>query len=292
MRTFSTAVTAAAFCTILAATPAVFVATPVLSAQAPEPPPIPYVASVKVNASGSGSSFTRRLPGGTFVVSNMRLHDLIAFAHGLQPFQVEGGPDWIRSVRFDITIKTEMNVGPVAIGPTQIGLQLGRAVLAERFAFLAHRETRERPVFALIRARPDGAPGPRLRQSKTDCAALARDAGASGAPWPPRSAEGRILCGLQTQGDTLTAGGYPMSEFQRFLTGQTQRTVIDRTGLSGSWDFELTFAPPELAADAAAERNIPSLFTALQEQLGLKLDATRGPAEVLVVDRVERPTPD
>src|SRR5688572_23071988 len=246
---------------------AVIFLTAVLSAQSPEPPPIPYVASVKVNASGSGSSFTRRLPGGTFLASNMRLHDMIAFAYGLQPFQVEGGPDWIRDVRFDVTIKVEENVAPVAIGPTQVGLQLSRAVLAERFSFRAHRETRERPVFALVRARNDGALGPRLRQSKTDCAALARDAGASGAPWPPRSAEGRILCGLQTQGDTLTAGGYPMSEFQRYLTGQTQRTVIDRTGLAGGWDFELTFASPDVVADAA-ERNIPSLFTALQEQLG------------------------
>ena len=143
-------------------------ATAVLSAQTPESPPIPYVASVKVNASGSPSSFTRRLPGGTFLASNMTAHDMIAFAHGLQPFQVEGGPDWIRMVRFDITIRAETNVGPVAIGPTQIGLQ--RAVLAERFAFQAHRETRERPVFALVRARTDGAPGPRIRQSKTDCA--------------------------------------------------------------------------------------------------------------------------
>ena len=157
-----------------AATAAVLVACVVLGAQSPEPPPIPYVASVKVNASGSGESFTRRLPGGTFLVSNMRLHDLIAFTHSLQPFQVEGGPDWIRQLRFDITIKTEENVGPVAIGPTQIGLQLGRAVLAERFAFRAHRETRERPVFALVRAREGGALGPRLRQSQTDCAVLAR----------------------------------------------------------------------------------------------------------------------
>lgn len=274
MRTFATVLAAAA----------------VLSAQTPEPPPIPYVASVKVNNSGPGSSFTRRLPGGTFIASNMTPHDMVAMAHGLQPFQIEGGPEWIREVRFDITIKVEQNVGPVAIGPTQIGLELGRAVLAERFSFRAHRETRERPVFALVRVRQDGALGPRIRRSPTDCAALARDAGASGAPWPPRSGDGRILCGLQTGGTTLTAGGYPMSEFQSFLTRQTQRVVIDRTGLTGAWDFDLTFAPPEVAADA--NRDLPSLFTALQEQLGLKLDATRGPAEVLVVDRIERPTPD
>jgi len=261
-----------------------------LSGQAPESAPIPYVATVKVNTSGSGASFTRRLPGGTFLASNMLLRDLIAFAHGLQPFQIEGAPDWIGTVRFDVTLKAETNVAPVAIGPTQIGLQLARAVLAERFAFQAHRETRERPVFALVRVRPDGPLGPRLRQSGTDCAALARQAGESGAPWPPRSAGGRILCGLQTQGATVTAGGYPMAEFRRFLTGQTQRVVIDRTGLAGTWDFELTFAPPDVAA--AVSTDDPSLFTALQEQLGLRLDATRGPADVLVVDRIERPTPD
>ena len=258
--------------------------------QAQEPALISYVASVKVNTSGSGESFTRRLPGGTYLASNMRLRDFIAFAHGLQPFQIEGAPGWIGSVRFDVTMKAEANVGPVAIGPTQIGLQLARAVLAERFAFQAHRETRERPVFALVRARQDGSLGPRLRRSATDCAALASEAGKSGAPWPPRSADGRILCGLQTQGGTLSAGGYPMAEFQRFLTGQTQRVVIDRTGLAGAWDFELTFTSPDVAA--AVSTDAPSLFTALQEQLGLRLDATRGAAEVLIVDRIERPTPD
>ena len=272
----------------LACTLAMSFVTAVLGAQAQEPPPMPYVASVKVNVSGSDSSFTRRLPGGTFLASNMTLHDMIAFAHGIETFQLEGGPEWIRGTRFDITIKTETNVAPVAIGPTQIGLQLARAVLAERFSFRAHRETRERPLFALVRVRQDGAPGPRLRRSDTDCTALAREAGTTGAAWPPRSADGRILCGLQTQGTTLTAGGYPMSEFQRFLTRQTQRPVIDRTGLPGGWDFELTFAPPEVASTG----DVPTLFTALQEQLGLKLEATRGPAEVLVIDRVERPTPD
>ena len=262
----------------------------VVSGQTPEPPLPPYVASVKLNTSGSGTSFTRRLPGGTFLASNMAVRDFIAFAHGLQPFQVEGVPDWAASARFDITMKAEQNVGPVAIGPTQIGLQLARAVLAERFAFRARRETRERPVFALVRARPDGSLGPRLRKSATDCVALAAEAGKTNAPWPPRSAEGRLLCGLNTVGSPMTAGGYPMAEFARWLTGQTQRAVLDRTGLAGGWDFELTFAPADVAASAAPDT--PSLFTALQEQLGLKLEATRAPAEVLVVDRIERPTPD
>jgi uncharacterized protein (TIGR03435 family) len=264
----------------------------VVAAQAPDPAPLPaYVAAVKQNTSGSGTSFTRRLAGGTFLASNIALRDFIAFAHSVQPFQVEGAPDWTAGVRYDITMKAEEHVGPVAIGPTQIGLALGRAVLAERFAFRARRETRERSVFALVRARPNGPLGPRLRQSATDCAALAREAGTSGAPWPPRSADGRIRCGIQQQGSTLVAGGYPMAEFQRYLTNQAQRVVIDRTGLSGVWDFELTFTPLDVAA-AAADVDTPTLFTALQEQLGLRMEATRGPSEVLVVERIERPTPD
>ena len=142
----------------LAASAAAFLSVgALLSGQTPDSAPIPYVASVKVNASGSDSSFTRRLPGGTFLASNILLRDLIAFAHGLQPFQIEGAPDWIGTVRVDVTIKAETNVAPVAIGPTQIGLQLTRAVLAERFSFRAHRETRERPR---VRARPRAAGRP------------------------------------------------------------------------------------------------------------------------------------
>jgi bla regulator protein blaR1 len=262
----------------------------VVSGQTPEPPLPPYVASVKPNTSASGTSFTRRLPGSTFLASNIAVRDLVAFAHGLQPFQVEGLPDWTGNARFDITMKAEENVGPVAIGPTQIGLRLARAVLADRFAFQGRREARERPVFALVRARPDGPLGPRLRKSPTDCAVLAAEAGRTGAPWPPRGVDGRLLCGINTQGSTLTAGGYPMAEFQKYLTGQTQRVVIDRTGLPGAWDFELTFAPADVAASTTTDT--PSIFTALQEQLGLKLEATRAPVELLVVDRIERPTPD
>ena len=83
-----------------------------------------------------------------------------------------------------------------------------------------------------------------------------------------------------------------MSEFQRYLTGQTQRAVIDRTGLAGAWDFELTFAPPDVAADASADRNMPTLFTALQEQLGLRLEAATRTTDVLVIDRAEPPSAD
>ncbi len=146
LRVLAAVLLAATASSTLAETPAVLSVTSVVSAQTPEPPLLPYVASVKVNVSGDEASFTRRLPGGTFLASNMTLRNVIAFAHGVQPFQIEGGPDWMSDVRFDITIKAEANVGPTAIGPTQIGLQLARAVLVERFSFKAHRETRERSV--------------------------------------------------------------------------------------------------------------------------------------------------
>ena len=83
-----------------------------------------------------------------------------------------------------------------------------------------------------------------------------------------------------------------MAEFQKFLTRQARTVVVDRTGLEGAWDFELTFAPPQVDVDARGDGDVPSLFTALQEQLGLKLESTRGPVEALVIERVERPTED
>ena len=91
------------------------------------------------------------------------------------------------------------------------------------------------------------------------------------------------------------AGGYPLSQLTRYLAPQVQRVVIDRTGLTGDWDFDLKFTPPSAAASAdapASDPDSPSIFTALQEQLGLKLEPARGPVDVLVIDGVERPNPD
>jgi uncharacterized protein (TIGR03435 family) len=112
-------------------------------------------------------------------------------------------------------------------------------------------------------------------------------------------ASGAPLCGIrEAQGGRLRAGGTPMSLFVTLLAARLGRAVVDRTGLNGDWDFDLTYSDLQQGALPAAanaqpvDPNAPSLFTALQEQLGLKLDATRAPVELVVIDRLERPTAD
>jgi uncharacterized protein (TIGR03435 family) len=163
-----------------------------------------------------------------------------------------------------------------------------------------HTEMRELPVYALMLARPDGKVGPQLTTSTTDCTALLK-ASAGRRGLPPLAPGGRMQCGLMIGPQRINAGGIGLDELASALVGLVERTVVDRTGLTGKYDVQLTFqgetligpggaliSPPQ---DAAAQ-NLPSLFTAMQEQLGLKLEATRGPVEVLVIDSVERPTPD
>ena len=164
-----------------------------------------------------------------------------------------------------------------------------RSLLEDRFRLSAHRETRDLPIYALVLVRADGRLGPRLRQTTSDyCAKRLEAAGKAGdTPIPT----GSPVCGMRPggSGNELTAGALPMNEFARFLALNTGRIVVDRTGLTGVWDFDLKYSPPN-APNSDTDR--PSIFTALQEQLGLRLDATTGPVEVLVIDRVEPLIPD
>ena len=163
-----------------------------------------------------------------------------------------------------------------------------RSLLEDRFRLSAHRETRDLPIYALVLARADGRPGPRFRQTTSDyCKKRFEAAGQAGdTPVPP----GGPVCGMRPQGsDELAAVALPMNEFARFLNVVSGRTVVDRTGLTGVWDFDLKYSLPN-APNPDPDR--PSIFTALQEQLGLRLDATTGPVEVLVIDRVEGLIPD
>jgi uncharacterized protein (TIGR03435 family) len=251
------------------------------------------VASVKPNASGPGESYIRRQPGGGFQVRNMTLRDLVTFAYQVQGFQLVGGPDWIRDDRFDITAKAGRDLPPTGFGGTAPEMLMLRALLEERFRLAVHRETREMPIYALVLARPDGQPGPQLRRSQTDCAALMKAASAPGAAPPPQRDDGRPLCGLTGRSGLIMGGGYPISELPRFFSAQVQRVVVDKTGLTGAWDFDLKFTPQQVAAGVDAQVDgAASLFTALQEQLGLKLEPAEGPVDVLVIDRVQPPTPD
>ena len=148
---------------------------------------------------------------------------------------------------------------------------------------VAHWEMREMPVYSLVVATP-GKLGPKLKPHAGDC-----DRAREGGPPPPGAPP--MNCGTRTN-MTPTAGkvsgsGITMQTFARNLAGGTGRNIVDKTGLAGSYDLELEFTP-----DQSPDTTGPSLFTAMQEQLGLKLDSQRAPVEVLVIDRLERPTPD
>jgi uncharacterized protein (TIGR03435 family) len=256
------------------------------------------VASVKPNKSGpAAGQFLRGAPGGVVQVGNMTVRDLITWAYQIQGFQLVGGPEWLPTDRFDITARAGRDLPATGFDAVAPAMLMMRALLVERFGLAVHGETRELPVYALVMAHADGRLGPGLRRSSTDCAALIKAAAASGtqpAP-PPPGPDGRPRCGLTGRSGAIMAGGYPLSQFTRFLAPQVQRVVVDRTGLSGDWDIDLAFTPPQAAGStdaSASDPNSTSLFTALQEQLGLKLEPARGPVEVLVIDRVAQPTPD
>ena len=228
-------------------------------------------------------------PGGQFTATNAPLREIIRAAYSPLPdFLIVGAPDWIRTERFDIVAKAEGNPERA-----QLFLML-RTLLTDRVKLAVHRETREIPIYALVRVKPGGPLGPRLRSAAVDCVALMA-AAQKGTPLPPSN---RILCGTRARAGTIAIGGMTMDQISSGLWPQLGRVVVDRTGLQGSFDLDLDFAPESPAAastgapDAPPQSDAPSIFTAVQEQLGLKLESTRGPVEVLVIDRVERPTED
>jgi uncharacterized protein (TIGR03435 family) len=257
--------------------------------------------SIKENRSGENRQSMRRQPG-RIIVTNLPLRLLIINAFGLQPQQLVGGPDWIDSARYDITALFSGEISatePGSVGPLNLMLQ---RVLAERFQLAAHTETRDIPIYALTVARTDGRLGPRIATAATDCEAvmnaLLKGAREGGGPPPaaPELPDGRPACGMRSgPGGRITAGGTSMAAIARLLTVPAGRIVVDRTGLTGGFDFDLEFTPDPAAPGgqpgaATGDANIPTLFTALEEQLGLKLLPQRGPVEMLVIDRVERPS--
>jgi bla regulator protein BlaR1 len=272
-------------------------ATPAIASEAFE------VASVKPNKSGDGRIFFQMQPGGRFTATNVPVRELIRMAYGIQNFQLVGGPDWIGSERFDIVAKAESDPPPSPPGgPPGPMLMMVRALLVERFKLAVHNETKDLPIYALVMARADGRLGPQLRASQVDCAALMAAARGRGGPppAPPRPGE-RPPCGMFGGFGRIAAGGVSMAQLAMNMSQRVNRVVLDRTGLTGLYEFELEFTPDQMPQGPPPpgapplppiDPNGPSIFTALQEQLGLKLDAQRGPVEVLVIDGVEQPTPD
>ena len=236
----------------------------------PASPPAFEVASVKPN-DGTGPSGQRTLPNGTLVLTNNTLRNIIRTAFGVQGAQVVGGPDWLETDRFDVTAKA------TAPFSTEEGRAMLRALIAERFGVVTHGETRELPVYIMRVVKSDRPRDRGLRPSTVAC----------GAPSP---AGGRVPCGLDVRfaAGSITASGVSMPQLARNLMGAVGRVIVDETGLAGVYDFDLRFTPEA----GPSSPDSASLFTALQEQLGLRLEPGRAPIPVIVIDRAARPLAD
>jgi uncharacterized protein (TIGR03435 family) len=285
---------------LIAAALTLGVLSPVPIAAQTTPLPTFEVASVKPNKAREGRMMIS-MPPGRFSATNVPLRLLIRQAYELEDFQIVGGPDWINSDRFDVEAKAEGDVGrtpPGSVGPMHLMLQ---SLLAERFRLKVRVETRELPIYTLVLSRADRKPGPQLRIAGEECTSVIVPGGMPAPPQPPggpTGAAGRICPSLL--GPFFISGRrMTMTQLSTGLSTRVSRLVADRTGLNGEFDLDLTFTPDGAPADQPLRLNgvdlalnAPSIFTALQEQLGLKLESQRGPVEVIVIDNVEPPTPD
>lgn len=247
------------------------------------------VASIKQNKSGEFSARFGYEPGGQLIVVNNAVRNLIRSAYHLQDYQILGGPGWMNSDRYDVSARAGGN-----LSEAQSRLMLQR-LLRERFKLVARMETREIPIYTLVVARSGQSLGPNLRRAAVDCMAITAAAEKRGVtPELPPPQGNRPACGTRSTPGLMMGAGVSMSDLARNLAGPAGRMVVDKTGLTGSWDLDLTYVmdqpipnnPRVLPPPADA---VP-LFTALQEQLGLKLEARRAPVEVLVIVSIERPT--
>jgi uncharacterized protein (TIGR03435 family) len=244
------------------------------------------VASVKPNPLRAGIR-GHDFPGDRFEAKNVPLRDLIMVAYGAQgqalpESQMTGGPSWIDSDRFDISAKVG-SADHNSVAEKQLML---RTLLAERFKLAVHIETKDLLIYELVLARKDGKFGAQLRHAEVDCEALRAT--------QPGRRERCVLYALPS--GQLMFRGQTMNAVANVLTMLIGRVVKDRTGLTGGFDADAQFNPeglPGMTQGPSADRqmnDIPSLDTAIQEQLGLKLQSARGPVELLVIDHVEHPT--
>jgi bla regulator protein blaR1 len=246
------------------------------------------VASIKPASPNNPQVMGRIMPGGTFAMRGATLKMLIAEAYYVWDFQVSGGPAWIGTEKYDITPKTGDSASGSPGDPSeliaeqrqssrdQLRLRL-QTLLADRFRLKLHRETKELPVYALVVAKS----GPRLTEN---------DAG-----------DGRPKGMISTSPAGFSGHQLSTSTLAEVLSLRLARPVLDETGLKGNYDFELNFAPDQPSPGAfagpgpgpspeplASDPNGPTIFTALEEQLGLKLESKKGPVEIILVDHAEK----
>jgi uncharacterized protein (TIGR03435 family) len=275
----------------------------IIKAQSPAKHTEIEVATVKLNTGGGRGGM--RVNPGRFIVNNTSLRTMIRNAYKVPDFTISGGPGWITSDRYDIEAKADGELKGDAV------LMLLQTLLEDRFQLKIHRETKEGPVYVLTVAKG----GSRLLPS--NCAVV----DPAYMPPPPAANETRPEnCGVNKSGSngpsrTLSVTGLKIEETNMgtatvpgltfYLASMLGRPVVNKTGLSGRFDIHLEYTPDSPAAGLprgqgtaddpnepapAADTGTPSIFTAMQEQLGLKLESAKGPVELLIIDHVERPS--
>ena len=279
------------------------------------------VASVKpaANTTGPLGRFLPLLP--RFEYSDLPIGWFLRLALQKPDYQMIGAPGWVDTERYTIMAKAPDGTTQAALATLMLNL------LKDRFQLATHLETRELAIFNLVRARPDGRLGPDIKVTPADCQATIAERNAAlkaagegrGAPPPRPGMPGgpplpdlnapTVPCGYsRLLTGNANASGSTVSQIVTTLSDWVGRPVVDKTGLAGLYDFTLKFAPENvrdsgplgptltlMRAQSPAARvdpDAPSLATALQEQLGLKLESATGPVEVVVIDRLERPMPD
>jgi uncharacterized protein (TIGR03435 family) len=233
----------------------------------------------------------RALPSGVaspdrFHVSNYTLRRLIEYAYAMPQFRILGGPAWMESERWEVSARADRIASP------EEKRAMVRQLMAERFQLKAHLETRELATYTLVHARGDRRLGSNMRPAVIDCEPFHSD---------PRSileapADTRRRCTVSNRvfgGGVLTMrfNGTTTTRLAAYIETRLGRVVVDRTDLAGSFDIELTYED-ERFLGSSKRREAPPLPIALQDQLGLRLVASRGPVGMLVIDSAERPTPD
>jgi uncharacterized protein (TIGR03435 family) len=261
------------------------------------------VASVRSNPSRTDSRGIRVQPG-RLAITGLTVREIVAYAYGipnpLRFSRISGGPKWLNEDRFDIAAKATGNAST-----DQLRVML-RTLLADRFRMVARNTTADMPIYALRLSRNDGVSGPRLRRTPDiDCVRFIADRG--GVPPPlPRDPRDVPTCVIRAEPGLIVARSRTMLDLTTvaFPRVVEERVVVDRTGLKGNYDVLVEWTPDRRPFAAAADlppglpvppppiAGGPSIFTALQEQLGLKLQSERGPVDVLLIDRVEKPRED
>jgi uncharacterized protein (TIGR03435 family) len=233
------------------------------------------VASVKRNLNGKDSEF-EAAPGGTFIARNRTLWDLIFHAYDLRPYQPPDVPEWVSSEHYDIEAKAEGNPTYKQIMP------MLQSLLQDRFNLKVHWVTKEQPVFLILPVKS----GMKLKPSTATC--LRFDPNAPGRPVAETEKAPPVCRNLVSVGEQRRwiAEKVAMNDVTYVLSSLVGRKVVDMTGFVERFDFTLQFSGEPLKVDG----DVPTLITALQEELGLKLESSKAPVEVLMIDSVERPS--